>query len=147
MVQFLSSLINLKRRIALIIRLGIPISLEIATFDQTTHFYIVIPEKYQTLIEAQLAAQYPKALIVRIKDYSEEIFKSPGKLYQGRIKVRHGSLFPIKTYKDFKDVDPLSSILGLLAKLDPNDKAVIQYLLVPVGTGWQDKGQAGDYRR
>ncbi len=141
MVQFLSSLINLKRRIMLIYRLGVPISLEIATFNQTTHFYIVVSENYQSFIEGQLVSQYPKALITRVRDYVPELLESPGKLYMGRIKVRHGSLFPIKTYKDFKDVDPLSSILGLLAKLDPNDKAAIQYQLIPIGTGWQDKGQ------
>ncbi len=141
MAQFLSSLVNLKRSILYFYRRGIPISLEIATFDSATHFYIVLPEKFQTFIEGQLTAQYPKALIIKSKDYVKDIFDSQGELYEGRIKLRHGSLFPIKTYKDFKDVDPLSSILGLLAKLDKDDKAVIQYLLVPIGTGWQSQGQ------
>jgi hypothetical protein len=140
MVQFLSSLINLKKRFLLVYRLGIPISLEIATFNQSTHFYIVIPEKFQSFIEGQLIAQYPKAVVVKVKDYTNDLYTSPGNLYQGRIKLKHGAMFPIKTFKDFTDVDPLSSILGLLAKLGPDEKAVIQFLLVPIGTGWQDKG-------
>ncbi|HUD09993.1 MAG TPA: DUF87 domain-containing protein [Patescibacteria group bacterium] len=141
MTQFLSSLVNLKRQIVYFYRRGIPISLEIATFEQRTHFFIVIPQKFQTFIEGQLTAQYPKALIAKNKDYLPDILSSPGELYEGRLKLKHGALFPIKTYKDFKDVDPLSSILGILAKLDKDDKAVIQYLLVPIGTGWQTKGQ------
>jgi hypothetical protein len=146
MTQFLSSLVNLKRQIVYFYRRGIPISLEIATFAQSTHFFIVVPQKFQTFIEGQLTAQYPKALIIRSKDYLPDIFNASGKLYEGRLKVKHGSLFPIKTYKDFKDVDPISSILGILAKLDKDDKAVIQYLLVPIGTGWQSKGQGAILR-
>ena len=141
MVQFLSSLVNLKRPILHIYKLGIPISLEIATYNQTTHFFIVVPQKFQTFIEGQLIAQYPKALIVKSKDYMPDIFNSVGKLDEGRIKLKHGALFPIKTYKDFTDVDPISSILGILAKLDKDDKTIIQYLLVPIGTGWQSGGQ------
>jgi len=51
MTQFLSSLVNLKRPILYFYRRGIPISLEIATFDQTTHLFIVVPQKFQTFIE------------------------------------------------------------------------------------------------
>jgi hypothetical protein len=141
MTQFLSSLTNLKRQILYFYRRGIPISLEIATFNQSTHFFIVIPEKFQTFLEGQLTAQYPKALIIKSKDYLPEILSTPAQLYEGRLKLKFGSLFPIKTYKDFKDVDPLSSILGIMAKLDKDDQAIIQYLLVPIGTGWQASGQ------
>jgi hypothetical protein len=141
MVQFLSSLVNLKRQILYFYKRGIPISLEIASFNQSIHLFMVVPEKFQTLVEGQLIVQYPKALITRTKDYLPEILASPEKSYEGRIKLRHGSLFPIKTYKDFKDVDPLSSILGTLSKAGDNDKVIIQYLLIPIGTGWQSKGQ------
>jgi len=141
MTQFLSSLINLRRSILFFYKRGIPISLEIVALDQTTHFFIVVPQKLQAFIEGQLTAQYPKALIVKSKDYMPDVFDSPGELYEGRIKLKYGALFPIKTYKDFKDVDPISSILGILAKLDTDDIAIIQYLLVPIGSGWQTNGQ------
>ena len=141
MAQFFASLVNLKRSFLLFYRLGIPISLEIAAYNQTVHFYIVVPKNYQTFIEGQLIAQYPKALISPSKDYIKDFLNSSGQLYEGRIKLRHGSLFPIKTFKDFNDVDPLNSVLGILAKLEKDDKALIQYLLVPIGPGWQGKGQ------
>jgi len=141
MAQFLSSLVNLKRQILYFYHRGIPISLEIAVYDQSIHFFIVVPEKFQNLIEGQLIVQYPKALITRTKDYLVDVLAAPGMVREGRIKLKHGSLFPIKTYKDFKDVDPLSSILGILSKVGVDDKVVIQYLLVPVGTGWQAKGE------
>jgi hypothetical protein len=141
MSQFLSSLVNLKRQLFYFYRLGIPISLEIASFNQSIHFFIVVPEKFQTLIEGQLIVQYPKALISKTKDYLPDILSSTEQLYEGRLKLKHSSLFPIKTFKDFKEVDPISSILGILSKVNVNDKVVIQYLLVPVGLGWQAKGE------
>jgi hypothetical protein len=90
MAQFLSSLVNLKRQILYFYKRGIPISLEIATFEQRTHFFIVVPQKLQTFIEGQLTAQYPKALIVRNKDYLPDILNSPGQLYEGRLKLKQG---------------------------------------------------------
>jgi hypothetical protein len=141
MAQFLSSLVNLKRPLLYFYRLGIPISLEIAVYDQSIHFFIVVPAKFQNLIEGQLIVQYPKALIVKIKDYLPGMLAAPGQKYEGRIKLKHGSLFPIKTFKDFTDVDPVSSILGILSKVSADDKVVIQYLLVPVSIGWQAKGE------
>ena len=142
MVQFLASLVNLKKRFLLFYKLGIPISLEIASFNQSVHFYIVALKEYQTFIEGQLTAQYPKALITVVKDYIPEIVNSPEKLYEGRIKLKYGSLYQINTYLEFKDLDPLNSILGVLAKLDGSEKVVIQYLLVPVSSSWQQKGQS-----
>src|SRR5579871_654290 len=69
MVQFLASLTNLRVRKFLLFRLGIPLSLEIGVVDQFIHFYVTIPAKYQSFIESQLVSQYPKALVVRVKDY------------------------------------------------------------------------------
>jgi hypothetical protein len=51
-------------------------------------------------------------------------------------------LLPIKTFDTFKDVDPLSSILGILSKSQSGDVAVIQYLLYPIGSGWQHSGES-----
>ncbi|MBI2034461.1 MAG: DUF87 domain-containing protein [Candidatus Levybacteria bacterium] len=56
------------------------------------------------------------------------------------MKLSAGYLYPIKSFKDFKDVDPISSLLSVLSKTQPNDRAVIQYLLVPVSSSWQKAG-------
>src|SRR3972149_6546946 len=69
MVQFLSSLVSLNRRVFYFWRRAVPFSLEIAVIEQMIHFYISVPGKYQNFIESQLVSQYPKALITKIKDY------------------------------------------------------------------------------
>ncbi|HSX40137.1 MAG TPA: DUF87 domain-containing protein [Candidatus Saccharimonadales bacterium] len=140
MVQFLASLTNLKKRYFLLIRRGVPISFEIAVIDQLIHFYISIPVRYQSFIESQLTAQYPKSLIVKSNDYISEVLETTT-LCAGQLKLSHSYLYPLKSYKDFKDVDPLSSVLGVLSKAQPGDSVAVQFLLVPVSNGWQSKGQ------
>ena len=60
------------------------------------------------------------------------------------MKLNGTYLYPIKTYSEFKDVDPLASLLAVLSKAQPNDRIVIQYLLNPVGSGWQSSGRETD---
>jgi len=141
MVQFLSSLTNLKKRLFYVIRLGIPISLEMAVINQRVHFFVSIPASYQAFIESQIAAQYPKSLLIRSKDYLPDLFASKNTLSLGQLKLLHGYLYPIRTFADFKDVDPMSSLIGLLSKAQSGDIAAIQLLLVPVGRSWQKAGE------
>ncbi len=141
MVQFLSSFTGLRKRFMLLWKIGLPISLEIGVFSQTIHFYITCPASLKTFVEGQLTAQYPKSLIVSVKDYMPEMLKPMNTLAAGQMKLSAGYLYPIKTFKEFKEVDPMSSILSVLSKAQANDKIIIQYLLNPVGSGWQKSGK------
>lgn len=139
-VQFLSSLTDLRFRHFLFLKKGIPISLEIGVVDQQIRFFLVVPPDYQAFIESQLIAQYPKALISRVKDYLPALLEKKETLSITQLVSHHPSL-PIKTFDTFKDVDPLSSVLGILSKSQPGDQAVIQYLLYPIGNAWQRAGE------
>jgi energy-coupling factor transporter ATP-binding protein EcfA2 len=141
MVQFLASLTGLRRRFMLLWRLGHPISLELAVFNQTIHFYVTCPTTLKTFIEGQLTAAYPKSLIVNSRDYMPEIITKKPTLAMGQMKLNAGYLYPLKTYHEFKEVDPLASLLAVLSKAQPNDKIVIQYLLNPIGSGWHKSGE------
>src|SRR3990167_5459902 len=46
---------------------------------------------------------------------------------------------PIKTYVDLQDVDPLSSLLGFLAKQDSTVRMAVQIVIKPASFAWQDK--------
>lgn len=142
MVQFLASLTNLKRLILPFWGLGVPISLEIAVIDQTVRFYFSIPTRYETFIESQLVSVYPKAIISKSKDYLDTVFENPKTLAVGQMKLTHNTLYPIKVFSEFKDVDPLASLLGLLSKSAPADRISIQLLLRPVNNRWQARGEA-----
>lgn len=141
MVQFLSSLTHLKNLVLPFWGRGIPISLELAVIDQTIHFYVSVPQKYQTFTEAQIVAVYPKALITKSKDYMGSIFETNSSLAVGQMKLTHDQLYPIRTFSEFKDVDTMASILGLLSKSVQGDKISIQFLLKPVNSRWQSRGE------
>ncbi len=141
MVQFLASLTNLKRLILPFWGIGIPISLEIAVIEQGVQFFISVPVKYQSFIESQLVAVYPKAIITKSKDYLDQVFENRPNLSVGQMKLRGDNFYPLKTFSEFKDVDPMSSLLGHLSKSQPQDKISIQFLLRPIGSSWQARGE------
>ncbi len=141
MVQLLASFTGLMNKVFLFYKTGIPLSLEIAYINQQVHFYLVIPKDYQPFIESQILSQYPRALITKVPDFIPEIFKpdqqNGDQIRFGRLMLKGPYYLPLKTFRDTKDVDPLSSLLGVLAKLSVNDSVLIQYLLVPTSSKWQ----------
>ena len=141
MVQVLASFTSLRKRLLYFLRRGIQITLEVAVIDQTIHFYITIPQAYRTFIESQITAQYPKVLIVPSRDYMPDIIGNKSSLIVGQLKLGAGHLYPIRTYKDFKDVDPMSSLLSVLSKAKPEDKIAIQLVLLPISSGWHGAGE------
>lgn len=142
MKQFLTNLTNLRFRHMLFRKRGIPISLEIAVINQVIHFYITVPSEFQAFIESQLISQYPKASVQKVKDYLPDILAQTDTLSLGQLKLEHDYYYPIRTYTDFHDVDPLSSVIAALSKNIPGDSVVIQYLLYPVSDGWQKSGKS-----
>jgi hypothetical protein len=141
MVQFLASLTGLRKRFFLLWKKGHPISLEVSVINQSIHFYVTCPASLKTFVEGQLTAAYPKSLIVNIKDFMPEVLMEKATLATGQMKLNSTYLYPLKVYSEFKDVDPLASLLAVLSKAQPNDRIVIQYLLNPIGSGWQSSGE------
>ncbi len=141
MAQFLTNLSNLRFRHLLLFKRGIPVSLEIAIIEQLIHFYVSVPPAFQSFIESQLISQYPKASIVKTKDYLPEILTDKT-VFLGQLKLEHDFVYPLRTFVDFKEVDPLSSVISALSKNQKGDKVSIQYLLYPVGNRWQSIGKS-----
>src|SRR3990172_8379002 len=88
------------------------LSFEIASFNQSVHFYSVIPQSFRTFLESQITSQYPKILITEVPDYLPHITRSKY-LAIGNLMLASYFYYPIRTFKDFKDLDPLSSIIGV----------------------------------
>ena len=101
------------------------LAFEIASFNQTIHFYTVVPQIFQSFLESQLTSQYPKIVITKVPEYLQNIIKSKY-LALGNLRLAFPYYYPIKTFKDFKELDPLSSIIGGISKLGPHKKTLIQ---------------------
>lgn len=122
-----------------ILRREKPFILEIASFDQKTHFYAWFPENMASYFEGQVTAQYPKAGIVEGKDLLAEYLKGK-QLSFGKLKLSSQSYFPLKTWREFTDSDPLASILGIMGKVEKEDVLLLQIVIFPTGGGWRNKG-------
>ncbi len=116
-----------------------PLIFEIAVDNQIIHFYAVVPLDYQSYFESQLSAQYPTSTILASPDYLSEW---GGKNFTvcGQLRLASYSYLPLKTYTDFKETDPLSSILGMMARAEKEEKILMQLLILPAGRGWQHSG-------
>ena len=142
MRQFLTNLSNLRFRRYLVHKKGIPVSLEISVIDQVIHFYITAPSEFQAFLESQLVSQYPKASIIRVKDYLPDLLSDTSNVSFGQLKLDHDYYYPIRTYADFKEVDPMSSVIAALSKNQQEDKVCVQILLYPVSNNWQKSGKS-----
>jgi len=107
---------------------------EIGLDKQTISFYAVVEKDFELYFISQLSAQYPKAVVSRVKDYlASWPFK---KASFGELVLTKPYYYPLKTYDDFKDIDPLSSLLGTLSKAGPDDKALVQISIVPASSSY-----------
>ncbi|MDO8523640.1 MAG: type IV secretion system DNA-binding domain-containing protein [bacterium] len=115
-------------------------SFEILSVNNRIHFFSVVPAVWQGYFESQLTAQYPKLLLLPSQDYSPHFFSLPHAI--GSLVFTKPFYYPLKTYKDVRDLDVLAGILGHMAKLPEGQAAAIQIRVVPAGQAWQ-KTSAG----
>ncbi len=110
-------------------------SFEVVSVNSRIHFFVGVPTNVQTYVESQLTAQYPKLLLSPVPDYAPHFISLPHAA--GQLVFTNSFYYPLKTYKDVKDLDILASALGQMAKLPTGEAAAVQFRLVPAGSGWQ----------
>jgi hypothetical protein len=111
-------------------------ALEIALVNQQIRFQITCDPGLIPFVETQIQSNYPLVIIEKTNDPLQDQdfdFVSAG--------LTKGSYYPIAVSEKFQDVDPLSSILSVLAKADPEQITIVQYALESTSSSWQNKGQ------
>ena len=115
-----------------------PIVFEIISFDQKTHFFAHFPENLAAYMESQISAQYHKASIVASID--PLLARIEGKqLSFGTLELSSTFYYPLKTWREFTDSDPLSAVLGTMTKAEEEDVLLVQVIVLP-GGGWRNAG-------
>ncbi len=112
------------------------LSLEILVKEQSIHFYIQVPLRLLEYFKGAIHASYPEAVLVEQKsdplDYfiiDTESNQTKPHLRLASFRLRHHSYLPLKTYADFKDIDPLATLLSTLSKNEGDDTILIQLTL------------------
>lgn len=112
------------------------VSFEIYLLDQKIYFYIVVPRELETFVTSLMVSSYPRAFIAETTDPMATFMKSKHKEV-GELKLEQSYHYPLKTYKDFSDVDPIASLIGFLAKQQEGVNIGIQILITPASFPWQ----------
>jgi len=115
-------------------------TLEVIAKDGLIGFYISVPSKLASLLEKQITAQYPDAVIEEVE--SPNIFPKEGQVAAAQLKLKKESAYPILTYQNFEN-EALNALTNTLSKLnEASEGAAIQILIRPAGDSWQKKGRA-----
>lgn len=104
------------------------ISLELVAMNKVVEFYVVVPKKYQELIEKQITSYYPNADITTGPPFNLKPGKNKLKTYYAYQK--NPFFYPIKTYKNLEN-DPLNDLTNIFSKFEPEDVGAIQIILRP----------------
>lgn len=159
--QLFSTLPNLKNGLfEKLLKKEEHLSFEILVQNQTIYFLCFCPIRLLEYIKGTISASYPEALLSQLAHdplwhfsnkmiekteseaeihpaYLSQISKS---LRLGNLTLRNQDYFPLKTYHDFKDVDPLATLLSTLSKSDPQDQIMIQFIVDNDGESWKRNG-------
>jgi Type IV secretion-system coupling protein DNA-binding domain len=117
------------------------ISLEMISTAAGIRFYVFSPTNFRNFVEGQIYAQYPDAEIKEVEDYTTKVPEINAVAATDLILTKD-YIFPIKTFRDFEEVDPLASITSTLSKIRENEQVWIQILIRPVDDLWQDRGHS-----
>ena len=137
--QLFASFLTLPKKPFLSTKPPACVSFEIACFDQQIHFLIVCPKDKTAYIESQVSAQYPESVLSLSKDYLKTRSEKNDLVF-GRLQLSRNFYLPLKTFRDIKDTDLLSSVLGTMSKAGPNDFMLMQIMIAASGN-WQGYAQ------
>ena len=114
---------------------------EIYLINQTIYFYVATPKSAETLMSSLISSSYPQSAIQATTDPLDIIVKAP-EIATGEVVLSNSFYYPIKTYQDFSEIDPIAALIGFLSKQDPAVKMGIQILVSPASFPWQSKALA-----
>ena len=89
-------------------------ALEIATVKQQIRFFAIINPTLLSYFESQILAAYPLAVLIKSPDHLSNL--SPANLTAGQMIQGNSFYYPIKTFQDSPDTDPLNSPLAEIGR-------------------------------
>ncbi len=133
-------------------------SCEMASYGGQVHFYMRVPRRHKSIVEAALYSQYQDVEVVEVEDYTgrfpatfREIDATGYNIFGNELILAKEDVYPIRTYVDFeaveetKELDPISGVLELLASVRPREEVWLQFVLQPLVDAqipaWVKKGE------
>lgn len=118
------------------------VTLEILNQGQVTYFFITLPASLGEYIKGQLTACYPEILIKELEHNPLQEFEQEFPKTVGELKLSSASYFGLKSYTDFKETDPLSSVLSALTRTMEGDCVLVQFQVRKAKEGWKSSAMS-----
>lgn len=112
-----------------------PLALEIASINQQIQFLITCASELVSFIQTQIQSNYPLVIIEKTSDPLANL-----QPIICNLQLKRGNFYPLATYDKFTEIDPMASLLSILAKSEPNQVTLIQICLESISSSWQTKG-------
>jgi hypothetical protein len=127
-------------------------SCEIVSLGGRVSYMFRLPDRYRSLLESAVFAQYPKAEIYEVEDYLKNIPKHYDPDHadfdfwgtqMNKIKQGKQSVFPIRTFPGFEHteqetiIDPLAGVLETMSNIEPHELMASQIVIKPVTDDWK----------
>lgn len=126
-------------------------SLEMASLEGKTHFFIRSPAFFRNLVEAQVYAQFPQAEINLVEDYTlnfpSELPRPDWDLWGTELILIKEDAYPIRTHVYFEtgieetQVDPLAALTEVFSRLGQGEQLWVQIIVRPTGDKWKKAGE------
>ncbi len=132
---FLSSLLSggTKKFLGLFGDTKADVSLNILSYKSIITFLIGVDDADEDFVRNQLLAQYPNAQINLYE--GDELFPE----HFVEIKLAKARDLPIQTMQDYKDVDPMVSVLSPMTRIRDQEAFFwVQMVLEPINQAWQN---------
>ena len=128
-------------------KIVLSLSCEIVSIGGKVSYMIRTPDRYRTLIESAVFAQYPKAEIYEVEDYLKNLPKEYEPEHDdfdfwgtqlNKIKQEAESCYPIRTFSGFEHseqdtiIDPLADVLEVMSNIEPYELLASQIVIKPV---------------
>ncbi len=118
---------------------------EIYLLSQTLYFYVSVPTNAETFVNSLISSSFPTSTAKKTSDPMDMIMKSK-RLSYGEVALNSYAYLPTKTYFDFRDVDPLSSLIGFMSKQPSQVKMAIQVAITPAYFPWSDQAVSAAHK-
>ncbi len=110
-------------------------SFELFLINKTIHFYVTVPSQSAQYMTSLISSSYPVSFISSTDDPLKNILSAKN-IAIGEMKLNERYYLPLKTYADFS-IDPLTSLVGFMAKQSEDINMAVQILVTPASFPWQ----------
>lgn len=115
------------------------VALEVAVWEQKIRFLVTVSSHLMQFVISQIQSTYPLAVITPIAD---PLITLAPKLTVGELRLSLASFYPLKTWADFRDTDPINSYLSVMSKAEAGEVMWLSWSLTSAHSGWQGEGRS-----